>query len=79
MGAKKNISIVVISAFVLIALVVILYLSGVFVPDTLKSGSFETVVVHRGNVISTTQATGIVESENEVLVLSPATLRPRNI
>lgn len=79
MGARKNISIVLIAVFALIALAVILYLSGVFVPDTLKSGSFETVVVHRGNVISTTQATGVVESENEVLVLSPATSIIKNI
>ncbi len=72
MGTRKNLSIVFIAVFALIAITVILYFSGVFVPNTLKSGSFETTVVHRGNVISTTQATGIVESENEVLVLSPA-------
>lgn len=79
MGAKKNISIVLIAAFALVALVAFLYFSGVFVPDSLKSGSFETVVVHRGDVISTTQASGIVESENEVLVLSPATSIIKNI
>lgn len=79
MGAKKNISIVLIAAFALVALVAVLYFSGVFVPDSLKSGSFETVVVHRGDVISTTQASGIVESENEVLVLSPATSIIKNI
>ncbi len=73
MGTKKNLSIALITVFALVALAVILYFSRIFVPDSLQSGTFETVVVHRGDIISTTQATGVVESENEVLVLSPAT------
>ncbi len=72
MGTKKNLSIASVIIVALILLAVILYFSGVFVPDSLSSGSFDTVVVHRGDVISTTQASGVVESENEVLVLSPA-------
>ncbi len=73
MGTKKNLSIALITVFALVALAVILYFSRIFVPDSLQSGTFETVVVHRGDIISSTQATGVVESENEVLVLSPAT------
>jgi len=72
MGTKKNLSIASVIIVALILLAVILYFLGVFVPDSLSSGSFDTVVVHRGDVISTTQASGVVESENEVLVLSPA-------
>src|SRR5680860_1184086 len=73
MGTKKNLSIVLIAAIILIGLSAIVYFSGLLVPNTLNSGSFETVVVHRGDVISTTQASGVVESENEVIILSPAT------
>ncbi len=73
MGPTKKLSIVVIALLAVIALFVILHLSGVFVPNKLKKGKFKTEVVERGKVISTTKATGVVESENEVLVLSPAT------
>ncbi len=79
MGVKKNLSIALIAVFALIVFTAIVYFSGVFVPDSLQPGSFETVVVHRGDVISTTPATGIVESENEVLVLSPASSIIKNI
>lgn len=73
MGNKKTLSTALISAVVVIILAVIIYYSGVLMPKTLEGGSFETVVAQRGEVISTIQATGIVESENEVFVLSPAT------
>lgn len=73
MGNKKSLSIVLISVASLIVIAVIVYFSGLLVPNSLKSGSFEIVVAHRGEVLSTTQASGIVESENEVIVLSPAT------
>jgi len=61
---------VVVLIFVVIAAA--LYFSGVFFPTYLKSGSFETVKVDRGDVILTSQATGTVESESEVIILSPA-------
>ena len=41
-------------------------------PSTLKASSLTTINVERGDVISSIQATGIVESENEVRILSPA-------
>jgi HlyD family secretion protein len=72
MGTNKKLYIAV---FVVIALITIgaaLYFSGALVPSTIKSGNFETVKVDRGDVVSTTKATGIVESENEVILLSPA-------
>lgn len=73
MGNKKTLSIVLIASLVLAALAGAVYFSGILVPETLKIGDFETVTVDRGDVVSTTQATGVVESENEVIVLSPAT------
>lgn len=72
MGTNKNISIAVIVVLSLVTIGVILYFTGALVPGTIKSGKFETVTVDRGDVISTTQATGIIESENEVILLSPA-------
>ena len=72
MGSKKNISLILIGVLALAVLAVVVYFSGILVPNALKSGNFETATVHRGNVISTTQASGIVESENEVIILSPA-------
>jgi HlyD family secretion protein len=73
MGTKKNLSIaVVVVVILLIAIGAFLYFSGALIPGSMKSGSFETYTVDRGEVISTTQATGVIESENEVILLSPA-------
>lgn len=38
----------------------------------LKAGSFKTETIKRGTVISSIKASGLVESESEVLILSPA-------
>ncbi|MDD4144720.1 MAG: HlyD family efflux transporter periplasmic adaptor subunit [Prolixibacteraceae bacterium] len=71
MTKKKKIAVIFISLLVIIAVTVIL--SYYFLlPEALKSGSYSVETVGRGQVISAINATGIVESENEVLVLSPA-------
>jgi len=72
MGNKKKFSVFLIVAIVAILSAVILYFSGILLPSALQPGSFETSVVDRGQVISSINATGVVESENEVLILSPA-------
>jgi len=72
MGNKKNIALFLIIAIVLVAVAVIIYFSGIFVPSAIQPGSFSTVVVTEGEIVSTIEATGVVESENEVLLLSPA-------
>lgn len=72
MGVKKNISIVFITTIVFAVVVAIAYFLGFFVPDTLQSGNFKTEIIKRGSVISGVTATGVVESENEVQILSPA-------
>lgn len=72
MGTNRKLSIVLVVVIFVIAIGVILFYSEMFVPNSIKSGKFETVTVDRGEVISTTQATGIIESENEVILLSPA-------
>jgi len=73
MGIKKKLTFFSIIVFVLIVVAVGVYFSGIFVPNSLTRGSFETSAAERGSVVSTINATGVVESENEVLILSPAT------
>lgn len=72
MGTKRNISISLVIIVLLVLLGGIAYITGLFGPRTLHAGGLKTEIVDRGNVISGISATGIVESENEVLVLSPA-------
>lgn len=71
MGSKKRIQVFLIVVIVLIALAAIIYYSRILVPNTLKPDNFTTDVVKKGRVISAINATGIVESESEVLILSP--------
>lgn len=73
MGSHKRTNVFLLVAISLIALTAIIYFSRLFVPNTVKPGSFTTETVDRGQVISAVDATGVVESENEVLVLSPGT------
>jgi len=72
MGNKKNISIIFIVVLVFAGLATIAYFSGIFIPDELQAGDFKTETVERGRIISGVKATGVVVSENEVLILSPA-------
>lgn len=72
MGNRKNISIIFIVVLVFAGLAVIAYFSGIFIPDELQMGNFKTETVERGRIISGVKATGVVVSENEVLILSPA-------
>ncbi|MGM0620301.1 MAG: efflux RND transporter periplasmic adaptor subunit [Bacteroidota bacterium] len=73
MGSHKRIKVFLLVAISVIALTAIVYFTRLLVPDTVKPGSFTTETVDRGQVISAVDATGVVESENEVLVLSPGT------
>lgn len=72
MGTKKNLSIAFIVIFVLVAGAAVFYFKGAHVPKTIKTGDFNTFTVEKGDVAATLEATGVVESENEVLVLTPA-------
>lgn len=49
----------------------IIYFTGVLVPSSIKPTNLDTGVVERGTVILSINATGVVDSENEVLILSP--------
>jgi len=72
MVIKKKVVVLFLVALALVTAAAIYYFSRLFVPDTLKIGDYSTEIIDRGQVISAFNATGIVESENEVLVLSPA-------
>ncbi|NOR76214.1 MAG: hypothetical protein GQ525_13785, partial [Draconibacterium sp.] len=72
MGNRKNISIIFIIVLVVASIAAIAYFSGIFIPDELQTGNFKTETVERGGIISGVKATGVVVSENEVLILSPA-------
>src|SRR6056297_1781198 len=71
MRSKKRIQILLFVALALIVLAAIIYYSRILVPNTLKPGNFTTDVVEKGQVISAINATGLVESESEALILSP--------
>ena len=73
MGSKKSIQVFLIVIVILIAVAAIVYYSRILVPNTLKPGNFATEVIEKGKVISAINATGLVESESEVLILSPGT------
>jgi HlyD family secretion protein len=72
MGNKKNISIILVTALVVIGVAAIAYFSSVFIPSELNASDLKTETVNRGTIISGVKASGVVESENEVLILSPA-------
>ena len=72
MGNGKNIFIIFLIVLVIAGIAAIAYFSGIFIPDELHAGNFKTEVVERGGIISGVKATGVVVSENEVLILSPA-------
>ncbi len=72
MGTNKKLSIALALGISLILIAIVLFHYGVFKTGSVKSGKFTTVTVDRGDVVSTTLATGIIVSENEVILLSPA-------
>ncbi len=70
MKKRTNVIIAVVACVILIF--AIIYLLRFILPAKLIRGGFETAVVERGQVIKTVPAEGVVESENEVLLHSPA-------
>lgn len=72
MGSKKGFQVFLI-AFLVLAAAGIIYFSGVLVPKSIKPTNVNTGIVERGTVMRSINATGVVDSENEVLILSPGT------
>jgi HlyD family secretion protein len=71
---KKKITYFVGFGFLGLGLVYLLY-TGIklIMPYNLSEGDFRTTVVDYGTVLTLAEAEGIVEPENEVLLLAPAT------
>jgi HlyD family secretion protein len=69
---KTKTIVIVISAILLAVFIATMILRPPFLHPTLREGGFSVDVVEVGSVVSTELATGIVEPENEVLLLSPA-------
>lgn len=72
MGSKNRLFTILLVVGALIGVSALYFYSKYNVPTAIKAGSFKTEIVNYGSVISSIKATGIVESENEVLILSPA-------
>lgn len=70
MGKNKGFYVVII---VLLLFIVIgaAYFTGLLVPSAMKPTNINTGTVDRGAVVLSINATGVVDSENEVLILSP--------
>ena len=72
MTKKNKTAIIFLTVLIFAAVAAAIFYFYFFVPEVLKKGSYSVETADRGQVISAINATGIVESENEVLVLSPA-------
>ncbi len=72
MGNKIRLFIILLVVGAVLVIGSIILYSRLHVPTTLKAGSLKTETVDRGTVISSIKASGVVESESEVLILSPA-------
>ena len=73
MGAKKYMSILVVIILIGAAAVTTFYLVNQNAPDNNSKGGIQTEKIEKGEVVLSVKASGVVESENEVLILSPAT------
>jgi len=72
MGNKNRLFIIIFIAIVAVSAAAIYLYSSYNVPKSLKKGSFQTETIEYGAVVSSIKASGVVESESEVLILSPA-------
>jgi len=72
MGAKKYITILLVIILIGVAAIFTFYFLAEKTSENKSQERIQTEKVERGEVILSTQARGIVESENEVLILSPA-------
>ncbi len=72
MSNKTRLYTILIGVFVLFSITVVVFYPKLKAPTALKTGSFKTVIISKGSVVLSIKATGVVESENEVLIYSPA-------
>lgn len=72
MRNKTRLFPLLIGVIAVICIIALVIYPDIKAPKALKTGSFKTETVNRGLVVSSINATGVVEAENEVLIYSPA-------
>ncbi|SHF39985.1 HlyD family secretion protein [Mariniphaga anaerophila] len=72
MGKNSKFRIAVISVLAIAVIAGAAYFYRLFLPSAIKKNNLVSEVVDRGPVILSLHATGVVDSESEVLILSPA-------
>lgn len=72
MGSKTRLYIILLVVGAILVVATFFIYPKYNVTTALKAGTFNTEIIKRGSVTASINATGVVESESEVLVLSPA-------
>ncbi|MBW6536525.1 MAG: efflux RND transporter periplasmic adaptor subunit [Mariniphaga sp.] len=71
MGKNKKFQVLIIALLGVAGIGGAMYFTQLFVPAAIKPANFVTEIAEKGPVLLSVHATGIVDSENEVLILSP--------
>jgi HlyD family secretion protein len=71
MRRNKRLQGFLIALLIVLVVAVFAWFSGWLFPSVTGTNNFETEIVERGPVLLSINATGVVDSENEVLILSP--------
>jgi HlyD family secretion protein len=71
MGKNRKIQVLIIAVLGSAIIAGAIYFSRLYMPATVKPANFVTETAEKGPVLLSVHATGVVDSENEVLILSP--------
>lgn len=71
MGKNRKFQVLIIAILGIAVVAGAVYFSRLFLPAAIKPSNFVTETVENGPVLLSVHATGVVDSENEVLILSP--------
>ncbi len=71
MGKNRKFQVLIIVLLLIAGVAGAFYFSRMYLPATVKSANFVTEIVEKGPVLLSVHATGVVDSESEVLILSP--------
>lgn len=71
MGKNKKFQVLIIVLLGVAGIAGAIYFTQLFVPAPIKPANFVTEIAEKGPVLLSVHATGVVDSENEVLILSP--------
>lgn len=71
MGTNRKFQVLIIAVLGIAVIAGAVYFSRLYLPTAIKPNDFITETVHTGPVLLSVNATGVVDSESEVLILSP--------